>query len=388
MASPQILSILGATGSIGVNTLDVIAQCGGRERYQIAALTGHSNIDLLAAQARQWQPQMVATASDKKYQELKEALAGTGIAVAAGRTGLLEAASLQADWVMAAIVGIAGLEPTLKAAANGATIALANKECLVCGGDWFMAQLKASGSTLLPVDSEHNAIFQALSGQDRVGVEKLVITASGGPFLNMPFEQMKKATAAQAAGHPNWSMGQKISIDSASMFNKALEMIEAKHLFDVTPEQIEVLVHPQSIIHSMVGYSDGSFVAQLGVPDMRTAIGYALEWPSRATLDVDRLDLAQLQKLTFFPPDEAKFPALRLAKEVMSVGGSAGSLFNGAKEAALDAFIGGQLCFTDMAHIVEKVMNECVEDIKPLKSLGDIDFSDMQARARVASYLQ
>lgn len=387
MTSPQILSVLGSTGSIGVNTLDVIAQCGGRERYQIAALTGHSNIQLLAAQARQWQPHMVATANEEKYQELKDALSDTDIKVAAGRSGLLEAASLQSDWVMAAIVGIAGLEPTLKAASHGATIALANKECLVCGGDWFMDQLRASGSTLLPVDSEHNAIFQALTGQDRAGLEKLVITASGGPFLNTSFEQMKLATPEQAAGHPNWSMGQKISIDSASMFNKALEMIEAKHLFDVSPEQIEVLVHPQSIIHSMVGYSDGSLVAQLGVPDMRTAIGYALEWPSRSTLDVERLDLAKLQQLTFFAPDEAKFPAIRLAKEVMHAGGSAGSLFNGAKEAALDAFIGGQLCFTDMAPLVEKVLDECDKDIKPLISLEDIVISDAQARACVATHL-
>lgn len=385
MSPPQKLSVLGATGSIGVNTLDVIEQCGGRERYQIAALTGHSNIELLVQQAKYWQPEIVATANGALYTALKDALAGTDIKVAAGRTGLLEAASLQADWVMAAIVGIAGLEPTLKSAEMGATIALANKECLVCGGDWFKAALQKHDALLLPVDSEHNAIFQALSGQDRAGVEKLVITASGGPFLNATIEEMKGMTPEQAAGHPNWSMGQKISIDSASMFNKALEMIEAKHLFDVTPAQIDVLVHPQSIIHSMVGYSDGSFVAQLGAPDMRTAIGYALEYPKRATLDVERMDLAKLQQLTFFPPDEVRFPSIRLAKEVMNIGGCAGAVFNGAKEAALDAFIGGQICFTRMAPLVESALNSVEMVSNKLNSLNNIIHADAEARAYIAS---
>lgn len=385
MTSPHRLSVLGSTGSIGVNTLDVIAQCGGRERYQIVALTGHSNIELLVEQAMFWQPEMVATANEAKYTELKEALSGTDIKVAAGRSGLFEAASLQADWVMAAIVGIAGLEPTLKAAEMGATIALANKECLVCGGDWFKAELAKHNATLLPVDSEHNAIFQALAGQDRAGVEKLVITASGGPFLNVSIEEMTLMTPEQAAGHPNWSMGQKISIDSASMFNKALEMIEAKHLFDVTPDQIDVLVHPQSIIHSMVGYTDGSFVAQLGAPDMRTAIGYALEYPKRAKLDVERMDLTKLQQLTFFAPDDVRFPSIRLAKEVMEQGGCAGAVFNGAKESALDAFIGGQLCFTDMAPMVEDALNMSEFTSTKLKSLSNIVESDAAARAHVAA---
>jgi 1-deoxy-D-xylulose-5-phosphate reductoisomerase len=377
------LTILGSTGSIGTNTLDVIGQLGGRDAFEIAAVTGNGNIDLLAEQARATGAELAVTASEGQYENLKSALAGTGIEVAAGRSGLIEAAERDADWVMAAIVGTAGLAPTLAAAKRGADIALANKECLVSAGDLFVRAVAEGGGRLIPVDSEHSAIFQSLEDDQRHAVERIVLTASGGPFRTWSREQMAGVTAEIARAHPNWSMGLKISIGSASMFNKALEMIEAKHLFDVAPSQIEVVVHPQSIIHSMVGYTDGSVIAQLGCPDMRTAIGYALTYPSRAKLNVDRLDFAKLARLDFEPPDEVRFPALRLARTAMQRGGLQGAIMNAAEEVAFHAFVSGRIGFLDMADIAEMVMDR-MTDVAPAASMDDVFAADSEARARAA----
>jgi 1-deoxy-D-xylulose-5-phosphate reductoisomerase len=356
-SSARSISILGATGSIGVNTLDVIRHCGGRDAFEVVALTGSSNAELLARQAIEFGARIAVAADERHYAKLKEALSGTGIEVAAGRQALIDAAAIQADITMAAIVGMAGLEPTLAAAKNGGTIALANKECLVCGGELFLDAVKNAGGTLLPVDSEHNAIFQVLAGESRTSVERVILTASGGPFRTYTREQMASVTVETARAHPNWSMGLKISIDSASMFNKALEMIEARHLFDLEPDQVEVIVHPQSIVHSMVAYHDGSVLAQLGPSDMRVAIGYALSWPERTRLPVERLDFAKLSRLDFEATDETRFPALRLARQAMEQGGLSGAILNGAKEVALDAFIEGRLSFLQMANVVETVMD-------------------------------
>ncbi|MFB2553548.1 1-deoxy-D-xylulose-5-phosphate reductoisomerase [Ensifer soli] len=388
MASPERrrLSILGSTGSIGINTLGVIAHLGGRDAFEIAALTGNGNIGLLADQARRFGADLAVTADPRRYGELKEALAGTGIAVAAGNSGLIEAAERDADWVMAAIVGTAGLMPTLAAARRGADIALANKECLVSAGDLFVDAVREGGGRLIPVDSEHNAIFQVLEERQRAAVERIVLTASGGPFRTYPLERMRDVTVETARAHPNWSMGLKISIDSASMFNKALEMIEAHHLFRVAPEQIEVVVHPQSVIHSMVGYRDGSVLAQLGSPDMRTAIGYALAYPDRPALPVARLDFARLARLDFEAPDEVRFPALRLARLAMARGGVQGAVLNGAKETALDAFIAGRAGFLAMAEIVEEVM-ERLGHLKGAAGLDDIVEADAEARRMAAGLL-
>lgn len=373
------LTILGSTGSIGTNTLDVINQLGGRETFEVAALTGNGNIELLAEQARATGAELAVTANEDQYENLKSALSGTGIEVAAGRSGLIEAAERDAGWVMAAIVGTAGLAPTLAAARRGADIALANKECLVSAGDLFVRAVRAGGGKLLPVDSEHNAIYQVLEEHQRHAVERIILTASGGPFRQSTLAEMRDVTAATARAHPNWSMGLKISIDSASMFNKALEMIEAKHLFGMRPDQIEVIVHPQSVIHSMVGYSDGSVLAQLGCPDMRTAIGYALSHPARPALDVQRLDFAKLSRLDFEAPDEDRFPALRLARLAMERGGMQGAILNAAKEVALEAFIGGRTGFLQMAVVTEAVM-EAMIATPAASTMNDVFAVDEEAR--------
>ncbi|RLQ88990.1 1-deoxy-D-xylulose-5-phosphate reductoisomerase [Notoacmeibacter ruber] len=372
------ITVLGATGSIGVSTLDVLTHLGP-EAFRVEALTGASNIALLAEQARRVGARLAVTADESRYGELKDALSGTGIEVAAGRTALIEAASRPVDVTMAAIVGIAGLAPTLTAIRHGGVIALANKECLVCAGAFFLAECERHGATLLPVDSEHNAIFQALIGEERAAVETIVLTASGGPFRTWSRQEMASVTAKTAAEHPNWSMGLKISIDSASMFNKALEMIEAQHLFGLTAEQVEVIVHPQSIVHSMVRYRDGSILAQLGPADMRVPIGYALAWPDRATLPTERLDFAALSCLDFEAPDEGRFPALRLARRALLHGGASSAVLNGAKEAALDAFIAGEIGFLDMAERVEVAMDR-LGDLSEPRSLDEIEEIDRQAR--------
>ncbi|WP_430255245.1 1-deoxy-D-xylulose-5-phosphate reductoisomerase [Neorhizobium sp. DAR64872/K0K18] len=351
------ISILGSTGSIGVNTLDVVSQLGGRDAFDVVAITGNANVTLLAEQAIACGAALAVTADDAHYDALKSALSGTGIEVAAGRAALIEAGARPSDLVMAAIVGTAGLAPTLAAAERGADIALANKECLVSAGELFVRAVAEGGGRLIPVDSEHSAIFQSLEDDQHHAVERIVLTASGGPFRTWSREEMAGVTAEVARAHPNWSMGLKISIGSASMFNKALEIIEAKHLFDIRPDQIEVIVHPQSIIHSMVGYQDGSVIAQLGSPDMRTAIGYALTYPERPKLNVERLDFAKLARLDFEAPDEVRFPALRLARTALERGGAQGAIMNAAEEMAFHAFCAGRIGFLTMADVVEDVMD-------------------------------
>ena len=381
--SRRRITILGSTGSIGTSTLDVIAQLGGREAFEVVAVTGNGNIDLLAEQAISTGARMAVTASDTHYDRLKSALAGTGIAVAAGASGLLEAAAMDSDIVMAAIVGTAGLAPTLEAARRGADIALANKECLVTAGELFVDAVRQGGGRLLPVDSEHNAIFQVLEEHQRHALERIILTASGGPFRTVTTEQMADVTAETAARHPNWSMGMKISVGSATMFNKALEMIEAKHLFDVAPGQIEVVVHPQSIVHSMVGYTDGSVLAQLGCPDMRTAIGYALNYPLRPALAVERLDFTRLSRLDFEAPDEGRFPALRLARLALDRGGMQSAVMNAAEETAFEAFVAADIGFLDMARVAEAVMESMI-DAGAAESIDHVFAVDAEARLKAA----
>ncbi|AYD02772.1 1-deoxy-D-xylulose-5-phosphate reductoisomerase [Neorhizobium sp. NCHU2750] len=380
------ISILGSTGSIGVNTLDVVAQLGGRDAFDVVAITGNSNVDLLAEQAKMFGARLAVTADDKQYAVLKDALSGTGIEVAAGRAALVEAGERQSDWVMAAIVGTAGLAPTLAAAKRGADIALANKECLVSAGDLFVKAVADGGGRLIPVDSEHSAIFQSLEDDQRHAVERIVITASGGPFRTFSREQMAGVTVDIARAHPNWSMGLKISVGSASMFNKALEMIEAKHLFNVRPDQIEVVVHPQSVIHSMVGYTDGSVIAQLGCPDMRTAIGYALTYPDRPKLNVDRLDFAKLARLDFEAPDEIRFPALRLARTAMARGGVQAAVMNAAEETAFNAFCDRRIGFLQMADIAEQVMED-MTGYGVAITMDDVFAADGEARRRAGDVI-
>lgn len=349
------VSILGATGSIGQSTLDLIGR--NLESFDVVAVTGGANIAQLAKDAKRFNVEIAVTAYDHLLPELREALAGTGIEVAAGHAALVEAGSRPAEWVMSAIVGAAGLEPGIKALEQGATLALANKESLVCAGALMLETTEKHGARLLPVDSEHSAIFQGLVGEDIRTVERVIITASGGAFRDWPIEELANASPAQAATHPNWNMGQRITIDSASMFNKALETIEAKEYFGLTADQIEVLIHPESLVHSIVGFNDGALMAHLGAPDMRHAIGYALNWPERRNLPVARLDLAKVGQLNFASPDLVRYPALRLGREVMLRGGLSGAIFNAAKEIALDSFIAGQIRFPDMATVVEEVLN-------------------------------
>ncbi|OWU83577.1 1-deoxy-D-xylulose 5-phosphate reductoisomerase [Oceanicola sp. 22II-s10i] len=344
------VSIFGATGSVGQSTIDLIARAP--EAYEVVALTGGRNVARLAADARRLNARFAVTAHDECLNDLRAALDGTQIRAGAGQGALKEAAAMPADWVMSAIVGAAGLLPGLIALEQGATLALANKETLVCAGPLVMETARRHGATILPVDSEHSAAFQCLAGESAADVERLILTASGGAFRDWPLARLATATPEQAATHPNWVMGQRITIDSASMFNKALEVIEAKEFFGIEGERIEVLIHPESLIHAMVGHADGALMAHLGAPDMRHAIGYALNWPVRADLPVARLDLAEIGSLTFRRPDPARYPALDLARQVMARGGLAGAVLNAAKERALDAFIARDLPFTGMADAV------------------------------------
>jgi 1-deoxy-D-xylulose-5-phosphate reductoisomerase len=376
--SRRRISIFGVTGSIGANTVSVV-ESHGAEAHEVVAVSGNANIAGLAGSARRLNAQIAVTADESRLDELRAALAGSGIEAAAGVNALVEAASRPADWVMSAIVGAAGLAPTLAAARTGAIIALANKECLVAAGPLLLAEMRLSGARLLPVDSEHNAIFQLICAERDCPIERLILTASGGPFRDHSRDQMARATVAQAVAHPNWSMGARISIDSATMFNKALEMIEAGHLFPVAPSQIEVVVHPQSIIHSMVGFCDGSILAHLGPADMRVAIGHALGWPERRHLPVERLDFAALARLDFQAPDPERFPALDLARAAMSRGGVSACVMNGSHEVALDAFIAGRIGFLDMASLVGETM-ERLDGLPEANSLDDIFDVDAQAR--------
>ena len=354
------VSIFGATGSIGQNTIDLIARVP--DEYEVVALTGGRNVAQLASDARRLRAQVAVISEDDLLPELKAALAGSGIEAASGQEALLEAAARPADWVMSAIVGAAGLAPGLKALETGATLALANKESMVCAGTLMLETAERFGGRLLPVDSEHSAVFQALVGEHMAAVERVIITASGGAFRDWPLERLAKATLEEASAHPNWDMGQRITIDSASMFNKALELIETREFFNIDPAQIEVVVHPESLIHALVGFRDGALMAHVGAPDMRHAIGYALHWPERRDLPVARLDLASIGKLTFRAPDDARYPALALAREVMRLRGLAGAAFNAAKERALDHFITKRIGFLDMARVVEEVLDAMVTD--------------------------
>ena len=347
------VTILGSTGSVGCSTVDLLAR--HPDRYEVEALTANGNVDLLAEQARRLRARLAVVADERRYADLKRALDGSGISVASGAEGLREAAARPAEWVMAAIVGFAGLPPTLVAAERGATIALANKEALVCAGGLLLDAVRRGGGALLPVDSEHNAIFQCLEERNRDRIERLILTASGGPFRNWSLAEMAEATPAQAVKHPNWDMGAKISIDSATMMNKGLELIEAHILFGVAPERIEIVIHPQSVIHSMVAYSDGSVLAQLGSPDMRTPIAHALAWPERIEAPSERLDFRTLQALTFEVPDIERFPALRLAREALQTGGISTTIMNAANEIAVGSFLSSEIGFLDIARIVEDV---------------------------------
>lgn len=349
------ISILGATGSIGQNTIDLIGR--DPDIFHVVALTGGANIAQLAQDARDLGAEIAVTADPDRLDDLRAALAGSEVDAAAGREALIEAAARPADWVMSAIVGAAGLAPGLAALEQGATLALANKESLVCAGALVLETAAAHGGQLLPVDSEHSAVFQALIGEDMAAVERVIITASGGAFRDWPIERLRHATLAEASCHPNWDMGTRITIDSASMFNKALELIETKEFFGVPPEMIEVVVHPESLIHAMVGFRDGALMAHVGPPDMRHAIGFALNWPSRRGLPVERLDFTKVGQMNFRVVEDARYPALRLGHAVMRRGGLAGAVFNGAKERALDAFIAGHIGFLDMAGVVEDVLN-------------------------------
>lgn len=376
------ISIFGATGSIGEQTVDLLLRAGGADGHRVVALTGGRNVARLAEMARALRAEVAVCAEPAGLAELRDRLAGTGIVAAAGPEAIAEAADRPADWVMSSIVGAAGLEPGFRALRHGATLALANKESLVTAGPLLMAEAARHGARILPVDSEHSAIFQALVGEDIASVERIILTASGGALRDWPLEQLARATVKEALAHPNWAMGQRITIDSASMFNKALEVIETREFFGVAPEQVEVIIHPESLIHSMVGYRDGAVMAHMGSPDMRHSIGYALNWPERAHLPVARLDLAQIGALTFRAPDEARYPALRLAREVMARRGLSGAAFNAAKEVALDHFLVGGIGFVQMAEVVERVLAALDGELSTYT--GQMTLLDVQAMDHLA----
>jgi 1-deoxy-D-xylulose-5-phosphate reductoisomerase len=378
------VSIFGATGSVGEQTIDLIRRAEDGA-FRVVAVTGGRNLARLAEVARELRAEVAVCSDGSGLAELRERLAGSGVEVAAGPGAIAEAADRPADWVMNAIVGAAGLVPGFRALRHGATLALANKESLVTAGPLLMAEAGHHGARILPVDSEHSAIFQALTGEDIAAVERIILTASGGALRDWPQEALAAATVKDTLAHPNWAMGQRITIDSASMFNKALEVIETREFFGVAPEQIEVILHPESLIHSMVGFRDGAIMAHMGAPDMRHSIGYALNWPTRAVLPVARLDLAQVATLTFRAPDHARYPALRLAREVMARRGLSGAAFNAAKEVALDQFLAGRLGFMAMAGLVEATLHAVATDIGPESgsfALEDVLAMDHLARVR------
>ncbi|HEY5964481.1 MAG TPA: 1-deoxy-D-xylulose-5-phosphate reductoisomerase [Xanthobacteraceae bacterium] len=351
----RTVTVLGATGSVGMSTVDLLKR--GNGHYSVEAVTAHKNGAQLAQIARDLNARLAVVADPNAYGDLKAALSGTGIEAASGEAAVVEAAERPADWVMAAVSGSVGLKPTLAAAKRGATVALANKECLVCAGAMFMRNAAASGASVLPVDSEHNAIFQALAAGPREDVSRIIITASGGPFRTWTREQMRNATLEQALKHPNWSMGPKVTIDSATLMNKGLEVIEAYHLFNLDPDEIEVLVHPQSIIHGMVEFRDGSVIAHLGAHDMRIPIAHCLAYPDRIDGPAKRLDLAEIGSLTFEKPDLDRFPALGLAWHALRTGSGATTVLNAANEVAVAEFIAGKIGFVGIPALVEATMD-------------------------------
>lgn len=382
------VSVFGATGSVGESTLDLLAR---RDDVQVAVLTGGRNVARLAEAAIAHRAELAVTAFEDCYIPLKEALSGTGIEVAAGPGAVAEAGQRPADWIMSAIIGAAGLAPGFAALSQGTTVALANKESLVTAGPLLLAEAATHGATILPVDSEHSAVFQALVGEDIAAVETVTLTASGGGLRDWPLDRLARATPEDAGKHPNWAMGQRITIDSASMFNKAMEVIEAHEFFDLPAEKIAVLIHPQSAVHALVAFTDGAVMAHLGAPDMRHPIGYALNWPARADLPVARLDLARMGRLDFAEPDLRRYPALALAQSVMRSGGAAGAVFNAAKEIALDHFIARNISFLDMAPVVEDTLDR-FGAVAPLArapaSLADVLAIDTEARRLAGAVAQ
>ena len=376
------VTVFGATGSVGQSALDLIGR--DPEFYDVVALTGGRNVAQLAKDAVRFKADVAITCYDDMAAELRDLLSGTGIEVASGDAAIAEAATRPADWTLSAIVGAAGLVPGLTALQQGNTLALANKESLVTAGPLWMQTAADHGATILPVDSEHSAIFQGLVGEDMAAVERIIITASGGAFRDWPLEKLATATLAQASTHPNWDMGQRITIDSASMFNKAMELIETKEFFGIDPAKIEVLVHRESLVHALVGFTDGALMAHVGPPDMRHAICYALHWPDRGHVPVERLDLAKVGQLSFEAPDHTRFPALDLAADVMRTGGLSGAVFNAAKESALDGFIDGRIGFLDMSRVVVDTIDKISssEGLQKAQIVLD-DVLEIDALARV-----
>jgi 1-deoxy-D-xylulose-5-phosphate reductoisomerase len=377
---PRRVTILGSTGSVGHSTVDLLLRNPGD--FTVEAVTANRNAKLLAEQARQLGARFAAVADPAEYGALKEALSGSGIEAACGDQAVVEAAERPADMVMAGIVGAAGLASTLAAVRLGKIVAFANKETLVCAGDLFMQEVAKHGATLLPVDSEHNAIWQCFDFERVEGIEKITLTCSGGPFREKSVEEMRAATVKQAVAHPTWNMGAKISIDSATLMNKGLEIIEAYHLFRLPSEQIDVVIHPQSVIHGLVTYHDGSVLAHMGTPDMRTPIAYVLGWPGRTAAPMQRLDLASVGRLTFEQPDPVRFPALRLAREALVQGGGTPTVLNAANETAVHAFIEGGIGFLDIVAVVEETLSAL--PVGPLGSLDDVHHIDREARALAA----
>jgi len=373
---PRRVTVLGSTGSVGCNTIDLIER--QKDDFTVEALTAHRNVALLAAQARRLGARLAVIADPALYDELKSALAGSAVEAAAGAAAVIEAASRPAEWVMAAIVGAAGLAPTLAAVRRGAIVALANKEVLVCAGALFMDEVGRHGATLLPVDSEHNAIFQVFEARHVAAIDRIVLTGSGGPFRELAFDAMGHVTPEQAIKHPNWSMGPKISVDSATMMNKGLELIEAHHLFNLPGRQIEILINHQSIVHGMVVYRDGSMLAQLGSPDMRTPIAHTLAWPGRMAAPTAPLDLAALGRLTFAAPDPQRFPALRLARNALQQGGGCPTILNAANEVAVQAFLDKEIGYLDIARLVERTLESF--DDTGLSTFDDVHNFDKEAR--------
>lgn len=374
--APRTVTILGCTGSVGTQTIDLLL--AQPDRYRVKALVAGSKIDLLAQQARQLRAERAVVANPDCYQGLKDALAGTGIEVAAGLDAVVDAAAMPADWTMAAITGAAGLASTLAAIKRGKAVALANKEALVCAGEVMLRAVREAGATLLPVDSEHNAIFQSMADGNRGAIEQIILTASGGPFRLFTLEEMARVKPEAALRHPIWSMGPKITIDSATMFNKGLEVIEAARLFDLDESAIGVLIHPQSVIHGMVCYQDGSVLAQLGSPDMRIPISHTLAWPARMPTSSKRLNLAEVARLEFAEPDLLQFPALRLAREALKAGGGTPAILNAANEVAVDSFLKGKIGFLDIAGTVERVLEKL--GTPPADSLEAVIELDATAR--------
>ncbi len=384
LKKPKKVTILGSTGSIGKNTIDLIRQ--HPESFEVEALTANNNVELLAEQAKNLNAKSAVITNELLYRELKERLAGTDIEVAAGEKATEQAASRKADFVMSAIIGAAGLNPTIKAIEQGATIGMANKECLVCAGDLINKYVKKNQATLIPVDSEHNSIFQIFDYKNVDKIEKITLTASGGPFLNHPRNTLKDITPKEAMKHPNWTMGAKISVDSATMMNKGLEYIEAYNLFPLERSQIDILIHPESVIHGLISYKDGSVMAGMSYPDMRVPISYALGWPERINNNSKKLNLAETGKLSFFKPDENQFPALRLAHYALEKGGTSPTILNAANEEAVKSFLSGEIGFLDITNLVK----ECLEKISStvIRSIDDIISADREARERARNIIK